>query len=103
MVPGAAAAFRLQIAQPRQQVDAGRLRVLDQMRRHLTVEQRGDMTGPLHGQVQETVPLCVRQDVEQHVGPVSGAVTVLDDSRDPPGPHRHRAHRSRAREPAARP
>ncbi len=102
VVPGVAVALRLQIAHAGQQFDSGGGRVLHQVRRHVPVQQRRDVTGPLDRHVQKAVPLSVGQLLQQDVGAVRGAVAVLDDGGDAPRAHRHGAHGSRAREPAAR-
>ncbi len=102
VVPGAAVALRFQVAEARQQVDARARGVLHEVGRHVVVEQRRHVPGPLDREVEEAVPLSVGQPLQQDVGPVGRAVPVPDDRGDAPRSYRHRADRPRAREPAAR-
>lgn len=94
VVPGLAAALRIEIADPRQQIESGRRRVLHQVRRHLAIEERRDVPRAVHGEVEEPFPFLLRELPHQYVAAVRRAVAVLDHRRDAAGPHRHGAHRA---------
>ncbi len=57
VVPHAAVALGIQIRRPRQQVDPSDRRVLDEMGGQLPVEERGQVSRLIHGQVQKPDPL----------------------------------------------
>lgn len=97
VVPGAAVALRLQVAESRQEFRPGVGGVLDEMRWHLIVEQGRDVPRPFDGHVQEAAPLLCGQFLQQDVGTVRRAVAALDDGCEATRAHRHGAHGARAR------